>query len=132
MKIIFDRPPLFDEIDARFHIAGQPVIFAWGERIYNPQRIHIGPELMAHETVHGLQQGNDIEGWWRRYIDDTAFRLEQEIPAHQAELRVLWETGNRQDRRRALKRTASRLAAPLYGRMITPARARQILNGVAA
>lgn len=112
------------EIDAAFHIKGQPCLFAWGEKIYNPMNTQIHSALHCHEEVHGEQQRNfpeGIEGWWRKYISEPAFRLEQEIPAHQAEFKALLsQYGDvRNNRRRFLNHVGLRLAAPLYGRMIS-------------
>jgi len=127
-RIITDFPPLFDEIDAAFHVAGPDVIYAWGDAIYNPRGLVIPPELIEHEATHGRRQGRDITGWWRRYIEDPAFRRNEEIFAHVAEYRWLIENGNRSERRQALKRVAEKLASPLYGRLVTPRRARSLLS----
>lgn len=127
MRIVHDYPPLFDEIDAVFGVRGKPVIFAWGDIIYDPGHGDIRPELIAHEAVHGQRQGSDVVGWWRRYIEDPVFRLAEEVPAHRAEYEHLIESGNRQMRRKALRHVAKRLAAPLYGRLITPVEAKRIL-----
>lgn len=130
MRIAEDYPPLFDEIAERFPAArGKGVIFAFGSIIYNPSGIHISRALFAHETMHGQQQGDDVTGWWRRYMDDVEFRLEQEIPAHQAEYRfAMLDAKDRNDRRFMTKAIAARLAGPLYGRLITGAEARRILK----
>lgn len=129
MRIVIDRPPLFDQIDARFGVAGKPVVFAWGDRIYNPMGVSIPAELLAHEAVHGAQQGDDIEGWWRRYCNDDAFRLDQEIPAHQAEYRAFCERPGRDRRARRLflRAIAKRLSSPLYGRLISFEKARKAI-----
>lgn len=129
MKIIVARPPLFDEINARFHISNKPIIFAWGDKIYNPMDVVIVPQLLAHEAVHGERQGNDIEGWWHQYIANAKFRLAEEIPAHRAEyLYLINHAPNRQERRVALTQTAQRLASPLYGFMTTVAQAKRLLT----
>jgi hypothetical protein len=128
--IVFDYPPMFDEIDAVFHVKGKPVIYAWGDKIFNPQRIVIGAELLAHEEVHGVRQLKMLGGvtdWWKRYLDSPKFRLDEEVQAHWAEYHVLATMGNRHQRKAALKQTAVRLASPLYGRMIGPNRARELL-----
>ncbi len=132
MRIVFERPPLFDLINAKFHIAGRPVIFAWGDIIYNPQRMPVPSHLMAHESVHGQRQGSDIEGWWHHYIDDPGFRLAEEILGHRAEYRHLLEQcSNRHARRTYLKQTAKRLSSPLYGGVVTAAKARGLLLAAA-
>lgn len=131
MEVIIDFPPMFDEIDARFKVRGRGVIFAWGTRIFNPDRIDIPPSLMAHEAVHGERQLRaDITDWWKHYIDDAAFRVQEELPAHQAEYRYLLEHApNRTARRSALKQVSRRLSGPLYGGVISPARARHLIKG---
>lgn len=126
LNVVFDYPPIFDEIDAKFHVRGKKVIFCWGNTIYNPMRIGVPPVLIAHEAVHKAQQKDDIVGWWRRYIDDDEFRFQQELPAHVAEYYAL-KGGSRNERRAALKQTAQRLASPLYGRMITPGKAAKLI-----
>ncbi len=129
MRIVFERPPNFEEIDAKFRIAGKPIIFAYGDVIYNPMRVTIPPHLIVHEGMHGYRQKEfGVENWWRSYIDSDWFRREEEILAHQAEYRALVRgSRNRADRRACLKQTAKRLASPLYGRMIGFARARAVL-----
>lgn len=132
MKVVVAPPPMFDEIDAVFHVKGKPVIFAWGDTIYAPQGGPVSEALQAHEAVHGARQSNDIEGWWRRYMTDPAFRLAEEIPAHRAEYR--WHAAQ-PNAHQAVKGFRSRLAfheadiarrlsGPLYGAMISNARAR--------
>ena len=93
MRIVAAHPPNFNELDAVFHIGTKPVIFAWGQTIFNPNGGNVSAAILAHEAVHGHQQGDDIRGWWRRYIDDPTFRLEHGIPAHRVEYLVLVHGG---------------------------------------
>lgn len=129
MHIVFTRPPMFDEINAAFHVAGKPVIFAWGETIHNPARIHIAPELIVHEAIHGARQRAwGIEQWWKDYISNAYFRLDEEVHAHRAEYAYLRDHAlNRRQRRGCLRTTAKRLAAPLYGKMVPPGMAKKLL-----
>ena len=83
--------------------------------------------LIVHENVHRLQQGDDIEGWWDKYIEDVDFRLDQEIPAHCAEYQYMADNYNRYIRRRSIKLIASRISGPLYNRMIKFNDAKQII-----
>lgn len=132
MEIVRDFPPIWDEIKATFDVVGRPIIFAWGERIYNPTGVYIDPGLLAHEMMHGKRQGGDIVGWWRRYIEDTRFRLDEEIPAHQAEYIARMKTAhNRTQRRSTEKMIAKRLSSPLYGNIISTAQARKLLKEAA-
>jgi hypothetical protein len=130
MQVIKARPPLFDEIDAKFHIAGKPVIFAWGNTIYNPEGAEISDELFAHEAVHGLRQDafGRIEHWWANYLADPQFRLEEEVEGHKAEyLSFCSRHKDRNARARYLNTIAARLASPMYGGIITAADARRLI-----
>ena len=140
MIIIYDRPPLWDMIDAKFHVAGRPILFAWGDRIYNPERVNVPKELHAHEEIHGARQlqfnsrlaydSDDarICQWWYAYIDSAPFRLIEETPAHRAEYQAYCKRhyggGARRER---LTQVASKLAAPLYGSLVTLEQAKQLI-----
>lgn len=130
MKIAFERPPNWDAVIAAFPQAeNAPVLFCWGETIFNPQRIEIPTFLMVHESVHAARQKDDPAGWWERYIADAMFRLKEEVQAHKAELAAVNVTVRDRNRRaRNLSVTAKRLAAPLYGGMIHYADALELLR----
>lgn len=125
MKILATFPPNYSEINRVFKVRGKPVLFCFGDVIHNPSRINVPPQLLVHEAVHSRRQGSGPEFWWRRYIDDLQFRLDEEIAAHQAEYACLVERGMPQAQ--ACDMVASRLASPLYGGMIDYARARTII-----
>jgi len=145
VKVIRDRPPLFDDIDRVFHIRGQSILFAWGDCIYVPSgSLEISPALISHERVHGDRQLSYappgasrllftpeelIHLWWRRYLVDIDFRRKEESLAHIAEYRHLCEhAGGRNQRRRHMSIVASKLSSPLYGPMMNKAEARQVLD----
>jgi hypothetical protein len=111
-------PPGFDAIDARFNIRnrGLTPIFAFAPDVWNPFGVAIGPELVAHEQVHIMRQGQDPAAWWKRYIAEDNFRLAEEVFAHIAEYENLIERGHptRDDRRRAFRYITKRLCWPLY------------------
>lgn len=130
LKVVDDYPPIYDKIKAVFPVKAG-VIYSWGRTVYAPgSKGTIPPELMRHELVHGQRQLNDIEGWWEQYLHDPEFRLQEEIPAHQAEYRYILEYGNRNQKRVMLKEISKRLASPLYGNMITPKDAKKIIQDV--
>lgn len=120
MKIAYERPPNWDDIVAAFpHVDGAPVLFCYGETIFNPLKIAVPAFMMAHESVHAARQKADPAGWWKRYIDDPVFRLKEEVQGHKAELAAVNVTvRDRNQRARNLSITAKRLAAPLYGGII--------------
>jgi len=138
MKIVRGRPPLFDQIDAKFNILGKPILFSWGTDIFIPTgNLEISAALMAHEKVHGARQlaySGGIEMWWLRYIADINFRRDEEVLAHRAEYRHLCDhAGGRNQRRRHLSMIASKLSHPLYGPMMGKASARKaLIDGDAA
>jgi hypothetical protein len=133
MKIVIARPPMYDEIDAVFHVGDQPIIFTWGDTIYNPTDSEISPELKCHEAVHYQRQTNEesgIRAWWAQYLIDPAFRLAEELPAHKAEYNCFKNRHkDRNERNWFLHQVAERLSSHLYGGLIGNTAARRaILN----
>jgi hypothetical protein len=119
MVIINGKPPIYDRAAKVFPLEGHE-IFCWGNKIYNPAGDYISPELMAHERVHCLQQGNDIDGWWENYFEDKSFRLEQEMEAHKVEYRTFClRHKDRNSRAAYLLAISQRLASPMYGKLLT-------------
>jgi len=113
------NPPNIEKIRAVFPLTGKE-IFAWGNTIYNPGGGPIPPWLAAHEKIHMLQQGDDIEGWWDRYLVDAEWRFKQELEAHQEEYRVFCVLNkDRNTRIRYKNMLAARLASSMYGNMVT-------------
>lgn len=123
MRVVVAEPPMMDEIDAAFDVRGKPVLFAWGDTIYNPAGVTVSPELMAHERVHGARQRTfpcGVEDWWRYYISSPRFRLLEEIPAHVDEFLALCaQHGHKWPNKRNMRRAfaaavAKKLTSPLY------------------
>lgn len=125
MEILIAKPPIWDACDEAFELDGRE-IFCYGNIIYNPSGGRIPKCLMEHEKVHRGQQGDDPEVWWIMYIDDPAFRLNQELEAHKKEFRVFRLMNHcGKDRVAYLEMIAERLASPMYGNMITKEAAMQ-------
>ena len=117
--IVKDFPPNIDDIRAVLPITGRE-IFAYGNVIYNPSGARLGPELIAHERVHFRQQGLFPKRWWKKFLKSPEFRLEQELEAHREEYRVFCLTHrDRNAQSGFLRLIARRLAAPMYGGLIT-------------
>lgn len=132
MQIIRGVPPIIDEIDAIFKVKGRPVVYAWGDILYNPEDVPVPAWLMAHECVHRERQGDRsdaaIRKWWDRYLYDREFRLAEELPAHRAELGTFKNVvKDRNQRIVAARFMANRLASAVYGNMITEAQALRLL-----
>lgn len=121
-------PPMIEAIDAAFNVKGKPILFAWGDTIYNPMGVRIAPDLMPHEAVHGARQGRDVVAWWERYIEDPKFRFDEELPAHVAQYRWCLQNTPAAHHRMALIRISQAIASPLYGSLIAAADARKLLK----
>jgi hypothetical protein len=130
LKIVNEYPPRFEEMVAAFpEAAGHGVVFAWGDTIYNPSGSVLRPEIRAHEAIHGERQGGAINIWWDVYLKDEEFRFKEELVAHKAEYQLYCKRHqNRVKRERYLQHVAEKLAAPLYGSLISPQKALDLLR----
>ena len=120
MKIVNEKPPMLERI---FGAGMKPdtgrVVFTYGDTIYNPSGKDVPSYLIAHESVHAIQQGDDPEGWWERYLHDAYFRLEQEAEAYAAQFAFICDSVKDRNRRNlVLIDIASSLSGPTYGSMI--------------
>lgn len=83
MKTSEKKPPNYDKIAKVFPVDGRPIVFTYGDTIYNvPKDYNIPKHLEIHESIHTKQQGNDPDSWWDKYLADPNFRLEQEVQAY--------------------------------------------------
>lgn len=111
-------PPNFQAIDAKFRVRGKPVIFAYGDVIFNPMCTSVPAPLVVHEQVHGDRQSwlGGPAKWWERYIDDPQFRFREEVVAHIAEFETLLRIygDGKLNRQKYVRQTAIRLMNPIY------------------
>jgi len=128
MKIIVANPPCFDQIKAAFPGATGNVIFTFGQVIYNPRNVPVSKELLAHEQIHGDRQDaypGGWDAWWGRYLKDPQFRLEEELPAHQAQYHARVRRHGPDPK--YLQLVAEALSGPLYGGIIDLKTARHLI-----
>lgn len=138
--IVLAYPPNIEDIDRVFKVRDvKGVLYAWGERIYNPSGIAVDPYLMAHEAVHQERQlavdrsNNEasIRLWWVRYIADKGFRFAEEVPAHKAEYAAYCaRISDRNQRATYLHAVCLRLASSMYGHLCSPVHARAAILGL--
>lgn len=130
-RIVRDYPPNYAEIKARFNPLPNTV-FAYGDEIYSPATVNLPPDLIVHEQTHFAQQraAGGPDAWWRRYIDDPAFRLEQEIEAYRAQYSFCLSY-SRPERRALLAHICKSLASGMYGKLVTKDQARKLIAGAA-
>lgn len=124
-RIVVAKPPVYEQCVRVFGaevIVGKPIIWSWGEVIYNPLDIDIPRELIAHEAVHGERQGpneGSIRHWWLQYLESAEFRYNEERLAHRAEWHTHRKYGAGKNLAPAFEGIAARLASPLYGKVIS-------------
>lgn len=85
MKIVYERPPNYDTILAVLKPQGT-TFFCYGDTIYSPSGTDVPEDVIFHESIHSKQQGTNPEQWWREYLLNKDFRLEQELEAYAAQL----------------------------------------------
>lgn len=137
IKVVTDWPPNIKAIKAVLPVT-ENNIFAYGQTIYNPGGGRLSRELVAHEQVHFEQQAtfikpwwsrNGVESWWRKFLKDPEFRLSQELAAHRVEYAEFCHNNRDRNRRgQYLRMIAQRLAAPMYGGLITAAEAAKAIR----
>lgn len=132
MKTSSELPPNYEQINAAFHVDGLPVVFTYGDTLYNvPKGYKLPDHLIVHESVHVRQQVDPAE-WWNRYITEPEFRVEQEIEAYGAQYRYFEEHfADRNARATFLFGLAKDLASPAYGSVIGFTRAQSRIRKAA-
>ena len=92
-------------------------IFTWGYNVF--ARRDLTPDLWIHEETHVRQQttrGISPDEWWEKYLDDSHFRLDQELEAYQAQLDFIKIHNKQRDEHAKMKhRIAQLLSGPMYG-----------------
>lgn len=122
-------PPNINEIRAALGPVPKNAVFAWGDVIFNPSGEKILEPLRIHELTHTAQQGKDIAGWWKLYLEDKDFRFTQELEAFSNEYncyRTIHK--NREAAFRCLHSCAERLSAKHYGSMVSMSEAFKLIK----
>lgn len=120
IKILEEYPPNYDKIARTFNLEGKKPCFTYGETIYNPHKGIISEDILAHEAVHVKQQEIiGIEKWWEIYLEDQAFRLQQELEAYRVQYKHLIENNNRQYQRIRIRQITKDLSSAMYGNLLT-------------
>lgn len=128
MEVITGFPPNISEIQKKFPITVETV-FTYGDKLYTPLGLPIPQDLMIHEQVHEQQQQVlGVEQWWGLYLENKAFRLNQEVEAYKKQYQFLTTVLNRKGRLTALNKLSENLASPLYGNLINKRTAKELIN----
>lgn len=125
MKVLNEKPPIWDEARAAFDFNEGTTIFTYGDTIYNPAGINVTLDLRAHEEVHEVQQAamktmlsSGPKNWWKQYIKDPEFRFQQELEAYRAQYQFVKRTiKDRNQLNNYLTALARELTGPMYGKL---------------
>lgn len=130
MQIKRELPPNFKDIVEKFGMQLN-VVYTFGDAIFSPMTSarNFPIHLMKHEEVHSRQQGTNPEKWWKKYLKNDKFRLEQESEAYQAQYKYFCQ--NKKDlykRACFLEDLAADLSGAIYGNICTLEQARKIIS----
>lgn len=119
MKIINEKPPIWDNVCDAFGTNLVNILFTYGDSLYNPSGIDpIVDHLLVHEEIHAEQQGHnekDAALWWGKFLRDPDFRLDQEARAYGAQYAFICKTvKDKNQRYKILWDLAGILSGPLY------------------
>lgn len=132
IKISFEKPPVYDDICKAFNIIPRNVYYTYGDTIYNPDKLDIPPEIIAHEKVHMEQQkynDKDAALWWGKYLREPEFRLDQEARGYGRQYEVICGIiKDRNKRNKYLFQLAKSLSGPLYNNIISHSEAMKIIK----
>lgn len=122
MKLIKGKPPIYENILKAGLKPTEKTVFTYGDSLYiqDMNESEIDPILLAHENIHTLQQGNDIDAWWDIYIHNTHFRYEQELEAYGGQYKyVLALNPPDKIKKFFLNTFATYLSSPMYGSLVS-------------
>ena len=153
MKIVNAEPPewIMKGCLDKFRVNVGQTVWTYGDTIFNPGGGPVSDHVFAHESQHGAQQANrelmlqyiepteriDDEklagkmrdAWWREFLANPRFRLEQEAEAYGAQYRFYCERVKDRNRRALfLVQLARMLSGPLYQVAVSAQQARKMIE----
>jgi hypothetical protein len=132
VNVVVDGPPMWREIAQRFPASvANGVVYTWSDTIFNPAGGEISDDLFVHEAVHAEQQegAGGPESWWKRYLIDPAFVLDQEARAYGRQFAwIRSKHPNRGRQARELHAFARVLSSPMYGTCTTYQQALKLIR----
>ena len=120
IKNILEAPNLL-ELKHRFGVTEKETIIAYGDKIYCPNA-GMSKDLLVHEMMHCERQNfsaDSAKRWWKMYLEDESFRLQEEIIAYQNQYAYCCAIyKDRNKRVKILSALASELSSSRYGKII--------------
>lgn len=132
MEVIEENPPNIEEIKKVLKI-NNDIIFSWGDKIYNPGKHKLTLDLIIHEDVHLERQGRTEEGakeWWKLYLEDPQFRLDEEVLAYGKQLKYIKANFNDEVYKIVLFKIADALSSELYGKLASFQKAESLVRRI--
>lgn len=95
-------------------------VFTYGDTIHTYNGF-VTPDLYVHEHHHSIQQAEygSPEEWWKRYLHDAEFRLDQELECYRLQYKWIAQRYHRSEVYRFLLHYAKTLSGPMYGNLIS-------------
>lgn len=122
LEILRTIPPNYELIVKTINPTPE-TIFTYGNKIYAPNLPEgqgLEDHLLIHELMHSEQQGDDPDAWWNRYLEDTDFRLAQELECYAHQFNCVNKKAIPYKVKRIfLERIAGDLSSPLYGNLLS-------------
>lgn len=128
MQVKTEFPPNIEDIKNVFTI-NDTTVFTYGSDLFNPHNCPLDIPIMEHEALHSRQQGDDPAGWWKKYLEDVEFRMEQELAAYQIQYFVQCKfVKNRDIRALNLTKLAQTFGGGMYGITIPLKEAKRLIQ----
>ena len=135
MKVVHEQPPewIMKGCLDKFRVNDvEHTVWTYGDTIFAPGDDRMLPDhILAHESQHEAQQAayeGGKDAWWREFLANPRFRLEQEAEAYGAQYRFYCERVKDRNRRALfLMQIAGQLSGPLYQIAVTPSQARGMI-----
>lgn len=128
MKISKEVPPIYAIIKKVLNVNWERgVCIVYGDTCYSKNSL--SDDLKVHEETHVRQQTIwGPEEWWRKYLIDKQFRLEQEVEAYKNQIEYIKANSPREYKRFKLNQIPKELSSGLYGNMCTYLEAKSYLG----
>lgn len=130
IRIVVSNPPVYDAIIKAGMKPSKNAFYTYGKAIYNPSGVEIPNYIIEHEKVHIRQQGNNFKSWWRRYLRDYTFRINQEAEAYAKQYDFMCKEYKDPNKRNIILIDLARiLSSPTYGEMIKSSQSYSMIKG---
>lgn len=123
-EVIRAEPPNIKDLEAVFGVkwSDKQIAVAYGTKIYISFE-SLDADLYIHELTHIRQQALFLGGevaWWDKYMNDSSFRLSQELEAYKAQFAYIRQSNvPKHIQKLALEQIARFLSGKLYGELVS-------------